>query len=178
MKHKILPALIALVIFLLVGKNVSANEPDSAYLFAYSTTENNNHNGLHFAWSLDRINWHPIGPEHSYVKSDYGSWGSQKRMITPFLFRSNDGMWHSVWSLNETDGAFAHAKSHDLIEWSRQSYPLLMNNGNIISPEISYDNKENIYTISWLSKTDDGENAYYVNTKDFKKYKTGSFNIK
>lgn len=170
MKHKILPALIALVIFLLVGKNVSANEPDSAYLFAYSTAENNNHNGLHFAWSLDRINWHPIGPEHSYVKSDYGSWGSQKRMITPFLFRSNDGIWHSVWSLNETDGAIAHAKSHDLIEWSRQSYPLLMNKGNIISPEISYDNKENIYTISWLSKTDDGENAYYVNTKDFKKY--------
>ena len=170
MKHKILPALITLVIFLLVGKNVSANEPDSAYLFAYSTTDNNNHNGLHFAWSLDRINWHPIGPEHSYVKSDYGSWGSQKRMITPFLFRSNDGIWHSVWSLNETDGAIAHAKSHDLIEWSRQSYPLLMNKGNIISPEISYDNKENIYTISWLSKTDDGENAYYVNTKDFKKY--------
>ena len=170
MKNKIFVVLIVFLLSMLVVKNIYANEPDSAYIFAYATTENNNHNGLHFAWSLDKSEWHSIGPEHSYVKSDYGSWGSQKRMITPFLFRSNDGMWHSVWSLNETDGAFAHASSPDLIEWGRQSYPLLMHNGNIISPVITFNNDDNDYTISWLSKSKDGKKAYAVNTKNFKDY--------
>lgn len=169
MNNKILTVLIVFLQSMLL-QNMHANEPDSAYIFAYATIENNNHNGLHFAWSLDKSEWHPIGPEYSYVKSDYGSWGSQKRMITPFLFQSNDGMWHSVWSLNETDGALAHSSSPDLIEWGRQSYPLLMQNGNIISPVITFNNIDNDYTISWLSKTEIGENAYALNTKDFKDY--------
>ncbi|HHX31993.1 MAG TPA: alpha-L-arabinofuranosidase [Bacteroidales bacterium] len=170
MSNKIFIVLIVFLQSMLLVQKTHANEPDSAYIFAYATKENNNHNGLHFAWSIDKREWHPIGPEHSFVKSDYGRWGSQKRMITPFLFRSNDGMWHSVWSLNETDGAFAHASSPDLIEWGRQSYPLLMNSGNIISPVIAFNNNDNNYTISWLSKTEDGEKAYAVNTKNFKDY--------
>ena len=168
MSNKIFIVLIVFLQSMLLVQKTHANEPDSAYIFAYATKENNNHNGLHFAWSIDKREWHPIGPEHSFVKSDYGRWGSQKRMITPFLFRSNDGMWHSVWSLNETDGAFAHASSPDLIEWGRQSYPLLMNSGNIISPVIAFNNNDNNYTISWLSKTEDGEKAYAVNTKTLK----------
>ena len=170
MSNKIFIVLIVFLQSMLLVQKMHANEPDSAYIFAYATKENNNHNGLHFAWSLDKRIWHPIGPEHSFVKSDYGRWGSQKRMITPFLFRSNDGMWHSVWSLNETDGAFAHASSPDLIEWGRQSYPLLMNNGNIISPVITLNNNDKNYTISWLSETEDGEKAYAVNTSNFKDY--------
>lgn len=179
MNHKIFTVLIVFLQSILL-QNMYANEPDSAYIFAYSTIENNNHNGLHFAWSLDKGEWHPIGPKHSYVKSDYGSWGSQKRMITPFLFRSNDGMWHSVWSLNETDGAFAYTSTPDLIEWGRQSYPLLMPNGNIISPVITFNKNNNTYTISWLSKTENGESAYAVNTKNFKDYgdTTPASNIK
>lgn len=168
MNYKTLPVLIALLLSILVAENMQANEPDSAYIFAYSTKENNNHNGLHFAWSLDQNEWHPIGPEHSYLRSDYSSWGSQKRMITPFLFRSNDGMWHTIWSLNETDGAFGHASSPDLIEWGRQSYPLVMHNGNITSPVITFDN--NSYTVSWLSKTENGEDVFATNTDNFRDY--------
>ena len=92
---------IAFLLSMLTINKMYANEPDSAYIFAYATTKNNNHNGLHFAWSLDKKEWHPIGPEHSYIRSDYGRWGSQKRMISPFVFHSKDGMWHSVSIQNE-----------------------------------------------------------------------------
>ena len=51
-----------------------ANEPDSVYLFSYATGKNNNHNGLHFAWSRDKANWYIIGNEFAYLKSDYGAW--------------------------------------------------------------------------------------------------------
>lgn len=99
------------------------NEPDSAYLFAYASRKNGDHNGLHFAWSRDAQSWHAIGPEHSFLKSDYGAWGRDKRMISPILLRDAGGMWHCVWTLNEQDRVVAHAASADLVNWKRQSYP-------------------------------------------------------
>ncbi|MDR1504483.1 MAG: carbohydrate binding domain-containing protein [Prevotella sp.] len=158
--------LLIILLFIPVFKTI-ASEPTSAYLFAYATDKNSNHNGLHFAWSIDKENWFPIGPEHSYVKCDYGRWGSEKKMFSPFLFQSPDGMWHCVWSMNERDGAFAAVSSPDLVYWGRQSYPLVMENGNCLSPEITYDNASKLYTITWLSSD---KQAYAVTTKDFKDY--------
>src|ERR1044071_2529585 len=45
-----------------------SNEPDSVYLFSYATNKNQNHNGLHFAWSRDKITWYRIGNEYAFVK--------------------------------------------------------------------------------------------------------------
>jgi len=148
----------------------TSNQPDSVYLFSYSTVKNSNTNGLHFAWSIDQENWNPIGPEYRYLFCDYGRWGTEKRMITPFLFQSQDGMWHCVWSLNEKDGAFAYAESEDLVYWKPQSYPIVMKNNNCLEPEISFDASTNLYTISWFSTLDEKPQTYYSTTKDFKNY--------
>lgn len=113
-----------------------AVKPDSVYIFAYGTEKNDYHNGLHFAWSIDRKTWNAIGPEHSFLRSDYGRWGSQKKMYAPFLFRDKQDKWHCVWSLNETDGALGHASSNDLVYWGRQSYPLLVTGDNVLRPEV------------------------------------------
>jgi alpha-L-arabinofuranosidase len=145
------------------------SEPDSAYIFAYSPGKSNGHNGLHIAWSLDGKNWHPIGANHSFVRSDYGRWGSQKRMIDPYLFRANDGLWHCVWTLNEHDGAFAHAASRDLIYWMRQSYPPVMTDGNCLAPAIVYNRQNGEYTVSWQNGRD-GARPVSTSTKDFKTY--------
>lgn len=158
------------IIALLISGNIFANEPDKAYLFAYTTDKDSNHNGLHFAWSVDKEKWFPIGSEYGFVKCDYGRWGSEKRMLSPFLFRSPDGMWHCIWSMNEKDGAFAHTSSSDLIYWGRQSYPAVTENKNCLSPDISFDEATNLYTISWLSTEGTGAQAYSVTTKDFKEY--------
>lgn len=158
--------LLIILLFIPVFKTI-ASEPTSAYLFAYATDKNSNHNGLHFAWSVDKENWFSIGPEHSYVKCDYGRWGSEKKMFSPFLIQSPDGMWHCVWSMNERDGAFASVSSPDLVYWGRQSYPLVMENGNCLAPEITYDNASKVYTVTWLSSD---KQAYAVTTKDFKDY--------
>lgn len=158
------------IIALLISGNIFANEPDKAYLFAYATDKDYNHNGLHFAWSIDKENWFPIGPEHSFVRCDYGRWGSEKRMLSPFLYQSPDGMWHCVWSINERDGAFAHASSADLVYWGPQSYPVVAENKNCLSPDISYDKATSLYTISWSSTNGTATQAYSVTTKDFKEY--------
>lgn len=112
-----------LIFVLLVSVKGLANEPDSAYLFAYATNVRDGKNGLHFAWSIDKESWMAIGPEYSYVKSDYGRWDTEKRMIDPVLFQSADGWWHCIWSLNHTkEGALAYVTTQDLVYWGRQSY--------------------------------------------------------
>jgi hypothetical protein len=144
------------------------NEPDSVYLFSYATTKNSNKNGLHFAWSPDKENWTAIGPEMSFLACDYGSWSTQKRMIDPFLFKDRAGIWHCIWSLNEKDGAFAHAESKDLINWLPQSYPVVMTGSNCLGTEITF--AEGKYTISWLSTSAGRTTAWKTITSNFKTY--------
>lgn len=146
------------------------NQPDSVYLFSYATTKNSNTNGLHFAWSTDQENWTSIGPEMRFLFCDYGRWGVEKRMITPFLFRAPDGMWHCIWSLNEHTGTFAHAESKDLVYWLPQTYPVVMKDNNCLEPEISYSSADRQYKISWLSTVGGAKKAFCVTTADFKNY--------
>ncbi len=166
--RKLKKQLLSLMLCGLCAITSYGNHPDSAYIFSYSSGKS--FDGLHFAWSTDQINWHPLGPEFSYIHSDYGSWGSQKRMITPILIPGADGQWHCLWGLNETDGTFAHAASKDLIYWGRQSYPAVMTDKNCLAPEVTFNNEKEEYTISWLSKDATETTAWCTTTKDFKKY--------
>ncbi|MFY9152950.1 MAG: hypothetical protein WAO52_13100, partial [Prolixibacteraceae bacterium] len=120
------------LIMLMFGKTTLSavsqmpNQPDSVWLFSYSTEKSAGHSGLHLAWSTDQENWIPIGPEFRFLFSDYGRWGKEKRLVSPNLIQSQDGIWHCIWSLNEYDGTFAHAQSADLIHWKPQTYPIVM----------------------------------------------------
>jgi alpha-L-arabinofuranosidase len=159
---------LAFLLVCLTALSAFAKNPGESYIFSY--TNGKTFDGLHFAWSTDKINWHPIGPEYHYIHSDYGAWGGEKRMVSPILFPGADGMWHCVWSLNEKDGTFAHASSKDLLYWGRQSYPIVSTKNNCLTPEVSYNKEKEEYTISWLSKDQTETTAWSTITKDFKKF--------
>ena len=131
--------LLSLFCLLLIvsGHRLKANEPDSTYLFAYSAQKSSGNSGLLFAWSHDRKTWHSIGPEFRFLACDYGRWGSEKRMYSPYLFQDAGKTWHCVWSLNDRDGVFAHASSQDLIYWKPQAYPEAPQGGICLLPMIS-----------------------------------------
>ncbi len=102
---------------------VPSSAADSAWLFAYSTHKNKDHNGLHFAWSGDCIAWHEIGPEHAFVQSDYGNWGPQKRMMNPSLRQTSDGLWELIFNVNEREPRKrGYTVSRDLVHWLPQDY--------------------------------------------------------
>ncbi|GAA0552947.1 alpha-L-arabinofuranosidase C-terminal domain-containing protein [Chitinophaga japonensis] len=166
---KKLPLLCLLSIILALPGALSGmhNEPDSVYLLAYATGKNNNHNGLQFAWSRDRQQWHPIGDDYGFLKCDYGRWGAEKRMISPYLLQGPDSLWHCVWSLNERDRLFAHAASPDLVHWKRQSYPVIEKGENFLRPALQYDKARGQYNITYASA---GNRHYRISTKDFKTY--------
>ena len=176
MKNKNMILKTRLIVFICLFQTIFAtanhlNEnPEEVYLFVYST--NHGKSGLNFAWSTDKENWHEIGPNHCFLFSDLGSWGTEKRMYSPYLFKDQEGLWHCIWSLNDDVNVFAHAASKNLYEWKRQSYPQTMNDDNFEEPEVYYDASIAKYVISWLSQT--GENvtkeAYRTTTTDFKNY--------
>ena len=147
-----------------------ANQPDSVFLFSYSTEKDDGRNGLHLAWSTNTQNWESIGPEMRFLFCDYGSWGKEKRLVSPFLIKDQDDTWHCIWSLNEYDGKFAHAESKDLIYWKPQTYPQVIENNNCLMPEVSFVPAEKVYKISWLSNVNGEEKAYFVTTNDFLTY--------
>ncbi|WP_207535955.1 alpha-L-arabinofuranosidase C-terminal domain-containing protein [Desertivirga arenae] len=140
---------------------VGYDRPDSVYLFSYGT------NGLRFAWSLDKQNWTRIGNGYIFLKSDYGTWGAEKKMYTPYLFKGKDNLWQLVWSLNDYTLQFAHSSSKDLVSWGPQSYPYINKGKNILKPVISYNHASQIHEVSWV----DGNGKYYQTTsKDLKNY--------
>ncbi|WP_255510511.1 alpha-L-arabinofuranosidase C-terminal domain-containing protein [Flavobacterium sp. GSA192] len=150
------------------NNNIKLAHPGSVYLFAYTPENLSGRTGLQFAWSVDRKNWYSVGQNYNFLYSDYGRWGSQKKMIAPYLFKAVDGMWHCVWSLNDKDGNFAHAASKDLISWGRQSYPVVMKDNNCLKPIVSQNN--GIFTISWKSSANATNGLFAVTTTDFVKY--------
>lgn len=100
----------------------TANEPDSVYLFSYATIQDAGRSGLKFAWSANNKEWFDVARGFSFVRCDYGQWGSQKRMINPQLMKGYDNLWHCIWQLNDSGKEFGHAASTDLIDWKRQTY--------------------------------------------------------
>jgi len=149
------------------AKNISRDEPDSVYLFSYATLKNDNKNGLHFAWSRNKADWHRIGNEFSFLRSDYGRWGTQKKMFSPFLLRNPDGSWQCVWSVNNTDHTFARATSKDLINWKPQSYPEIQGKLAVLQPVLTYEPANKNYTLAYTSS----DNKYYqLTSTDFKTY--------
>lgn len=128
MHHNNYKGFYALRVGLMAAGNTKVRFNDFVYkplegkLFAYGTDKNKSKNGLHLAWSEDGKSWDTIGPEYSFVRCDYGNWGSEKRMIAPVTVKGDDGLFHCMWTLNEYDDLVGHAATKDFINWSRQSY--------------------------------------------------------
>lgn len=164
--------LLSLAVFSLFQQSATAgykktNEPDSVYLFSYTTDKNENKSGLHFAWSRNGSEWYAIGNEYSYLRSDYGRWGSEKRMYSPFLLQGPNGGWQCVWSVNDRDNSFAIATSADLIHWKPQSYPLVKEGTSFLLPVVKYDASHKNYVVSYADK---GGKYYQFSSQDFKTY--------
>lgn len=109
---------------------IPTSQADSAWLFTYATTKNAGRNGLHYAWSTDRVNWQEIGPEWATVKSDYGTWGAEKRMLDPRVhYNEQTKLWEAIWRVNEHEPVMAYANSRDMIVWKPQDYYSVASDG-------------------------------------------------
>lgn len=151
-----------------VAPAVWAEAPDSVYVYLYANTVDHRHGGLHWAWSADGERWVSEFPDQSLVKSDFGAWGSQKMMYSPYTLRGEDGLWHVLWGVNENTPTFAVATSRNLIDWEPQVYPQAGVSGeNCIDPQAVYDAGTRSYLVTWETVAE-GDTAYVgCMTSDF-----------
>ena len=132
-----------------------ANKPDYGYLFSYV-----NGRGIAFAYSSDSIHWTSIGNGRTFVDSDFGTWGAQKKMFTPHLTRDSQGMWRCVWSPKADNPQFAYCESPDLINWKPQDYPFV-EGGSCVAPMIAHNG-----TVWVVTYTTMDNKAYSLTSSD------------
>ncbi len=152
----------SLLLLLLCSLKSFAAAPDSVYLFTYAIPQDP-HKGIHIAYSADGKSWTAIGQDQSFVSSDFGSWGSQKRMFHPSVIKDGD-RWYAVWQVNDNTNQFATTWSDKLSVWKPQDYPYV-ETPNVIAPVLSKRGGQFIVTY----KTTDNK-VYQVESRDFKKW--------
>ena len=154
----------------MAATNIQAATPDSVYLHFYNTPSDP-HKGIHIDYSTDQKNWTPIGKDRSFVTSDYGPWGSEKRMFSPSVIKDGD-TWYAVWQLGDRVNQFATTLTKKLSVWKPQDYPYICDeNGeslkNITVLEPILTKKGGLFTVTF--KSGDGS-CYKVTSRDFKKW--------
>lgn len=113
--------LLCACVLLACGAAVRANVPDSVYLFSFAAPDGTG--GLRLAWGTDGRNWRVLDEGKAVVSSDFGPWGSMKRMYDPVLWRSEaDGLWRCCWKLSPKGDGVALTSSPDLVKWMPQRY--------------------------------------------------------
>ncbi len=92
----------------------------SAELFSYAFPGGDS--GLRLAWRTDSTDqWKAFG--YDFVRSDFGPWGSYKKMFSPKLFvNGSDGRWTAVWSATPDGSVTALTSTADFAKWEPQRY--------------------------------------------------------
>jgi len=135
------------------------DEINTHEVFIYSPNERS---GLHIAW-YGNGKWNAMG---QLCSSDYGQWGSEKRMYHPSLCRAEDGTWRLVFQLNDHAPAFAAAYSRDLITWRPQDYPRVSSK-TCLEP-IVFEGSDGTFDVYY--KTFDGQKRFLSASGDFRKF--------
>lgn len=98
----------------------AAEEADSVDLAAFANAEGKS--GLQLAWRADENSpWQKLN-SGNIVSSDFGPWGSHKKMFDPLLQHNADGSWTATWIADPKDPVLATVSSPDLMKWGAQSY--------------------------------------------------------
>ncbi|MCH5224254.1 MAG: carbohydrate binding domain-containing protein [Muribaculaceae bacterium] len=88
-------------------------------LFYYSPESGEG--GLRFAIRNNKGHWEEIGHNFNFVSSDFGAWGSGKKMFNPVLI-FDKGEWKLIFAANKKASVYGMAETADLINWRPQEY--------------------------------------------------------
>ncbi|MDE6801318.1 MAG: carbohydrate binding domain-containing protein, partial [Muribaculaceae bacterium] len=93
---------------------------DTIDVFTYSTEDGGS--GLQIATRRSDGSWWPI-KDFRLVGSDFGAWGSQKRMYNPTLQQGKESRnWHLTFDVLPDGSTAGYTYSPDLTHWSVQEY--------------------------------------------------------
>lgn len=88
-------------------------------VFVYSPADGQG--GLRIATREESGQWVPLGNGYDFVRSDFGTWGTHKKMWEPKLYKVN-GTWICLFKATENGSVTGWAESADLKKWKPQRY--------------------------------------------------------
>jgi len=168
-----------LIAFFFLSSILAGAPKEKVYLFSYF--KGNGEDGLHLAYSRDGYNFSVLNNDKSFLTP---SVGVSKLMRDPCIIRTDDGVFHMVWTAGWTERGIGYSSSKDLINWTGQKYFMVMEKEptarNTWAPEITWDKKTKQFLIIWSTtipgrfpETQEGGDGgynhriYSVTTKDF-----------
>jgi len=80
--------------------------------------------GLMLEWSSDGERWQSA-TQGRILGSDYGPWGSQKKLFAPSLAQRSDGLFVLAFQVDDRSEQFALCTTRDFIHWRPQDYPYM-----------------------------------------------------
>ncbi|MDE6478956.1 MAG: alpha-L-arabinofuranosidase [Muribaculaceae bacterium] len=90
-------------------------------MLAFSMPDGNG--GLKIASRADsNKEWHTIGNFHSFLGSDYGAWGSAKKMYNVRIGQDDKGTYWVIFNPDKNGEVVAFTSSPDLEHWTPQEY--------------------------------------------------------
>lgn len=152
MKHLFLTASLAVA-----SLSAFANRPDSVWV---RPEVNNGTRSMQIAFSIDKKHWTHVNC--NLFESDYGTWGSEKKLYYPVL--SYDGKtYRAVFIPNLKNGQMGVTESEDFALWKPQDYPYVAENEfpNIVAKQekasqdniirIPYEGLQNLFNKQMLA---------------------------
>ena len=152
MKHLFLTASLAVA-----SLSAFANRPDSVWV---RPEVNNGSRSMQIAYSIDKKHWTHVNC--NLFESDYGTWGSEKKLYYPIL--SYDGKtYRAVFIPNLKNGQMGVTESEDFALWKPQDYPYVAENEfpNIVAKQekasqdniirIPYEGLQNLFNKQMLA---------------------------
>lgn len=97
------------------------NHPDSVWIKGVS---NSPKSPIHIEYSVDGRTWVSVGDGWGVVSSDFGQWGSQKKMYSPVL-KYDGRKIHAEWYVGKDIPQIAVTETENLYLWKPQEYPTL-----------------------------------------------------
>lgn len=119
--------------------------------------------GLHVAYFADNGAWQDVG---QLCSSDYGPWGAEKKMYSPYVIHAQDGTWRLLFSVGGDSPCLAAAYSEDLVTWRPQDYPKVSERG-VRDPIMFQMDPDNI---DIYFKAKDGSRHYMQASNDFRHF--------
>ncbi len=153
MKNK---TILALACAFLLSVQTQGEVPDSVWVRPTALADGS---GLILQWSRDQADWQQV-TQGRVLSSDYGPWGSGKKMYAPSMAQADDGLIAVVFQVNNHNAQFAVCSTRDFIHWRPQDYPQMKGVGQCLEPVVRWNDG------TWTITFHNTEGIRYQTTSD------------
>lgn len=160
--------IITLAAVIAANLTAMANHPDSVYV---KPDVQNGTRNFQIAYSIDKVHWKHV--DCNLFESDYGPWGSEKKLYYPVL-RYDGRTYHASFIPNPKIPQIATTQSEDFTLWKPQDYPYIAKEAypKTLEQQIR-DAENNVITVPFsalqalMNKKTNAEREYAMETENY-----------